>query len=60
MKRARPCVDPHLPGVPCHLQADGSPQMGKGKGSVDYWAAKVKPAPDHCSKCDGVSEEARP
>ena len=34
-------------------------RMGKGKGSVDYWAAKVKPG-RVMFEIDGVSDDRRP
>lgn len=48
-------MDPHLPDVPVSTKPT-EVRMGKGKGSIDYWAARVKPG-RVMFEIDGVSDE---
>jgi large subunit ribosomal protein L16 len=55
MKRAGPCVDPEIPDVPV-TKKPTEVRMGKGKGAIELWAARVAPAPI-MFEIDGVNEE---
>lgn len=48
-------MDPGIPDVPVTAKPT-EVRMGKGKGSVEYWACKVKPG-RMMFEIDGVSEE---
>jgi large subunit ribosomal protein L16 len=49
-----PSLDPCLPGPAGHRKPT-EVRMGKGKGAVEYWAARVKPG-RIMFEIDGVSE----